>query len=221
MVVKIIEIIFNLLYSVKKGGIAIMSKYFKYYPSSPEEALIHEAAEAAKCFYGLTDANQYFTALCDSNPGFVQLGSNVYRYKDYYINIGKRFLMAGHGRIIMDLAEQELSCLPQGVAVIWLDNDEDMVLITRIKGSEGHRLVPYSEYTTMLSEQARKNLLSDVDRLLEKNQALISVTKNKNSWHVIEGKDRIILSRCELAYASDEAKPAFRRRVLEALDLQE
>lgn len=198
-----------------------MGKSLKCHQSYQEDALIFNVVEAAKSFFGLTEANLYFTTLCDHKPEFVQLGNNVYRYKDYYIQVGKRFLMAGHGQCIMNLARLELSCLPQGIALIWLDNDEDMVFITRIRGSEGHRLVPYSEYPTALSVLARQQLLADVDRLLAENHAVLAVTERKESWHILEGEDRIIFSYCELAFVPDKAKPAYRGRVLEALGLNE
>ncbi len=198
-----------------------MSKYEKCHPSYSEDALIYEAVEAAKGFDRLADANLYFKALCDSMPKFVQLSNNVYRYKDYFIQVGKRFLMAGHGSSLMSLSGMELSFLPQGIAVIWLDNDEDMVLITRIKGSEAHRLLPYSGPVSALSVQARQRLLADADRLLEDNRAVLAVTKEKDSWNLLEGEERIVFSRCELAFVPDGAKAAYRSRVLEALQLDE
>lgn len=194
-----------------------MSKYLKLHPSYQEDPLIFEIVEAAKSFYGMTDANLYFGALCDSRPEFVCLSNNVYRFKDYYIQVGKRLFMAGHGNCLMGLSRLELSCLPQGIGLIWLDNNEDMVLITRIPGSEGHRLAPYSG----LSPQMKQRLLGDVDRLLEENYALLTVTEGKDSWHVLEGQDRIIFSHCDTAFVPDGAKPAYRCRVLDALDLHE
>ena len=183
--------------------------------------MLFEAVEAAKGFDGLSDANEYFTALCESEPNFVKLGNNVYRYKDYYIQVGKRFLMAGHGRALMGLAGLELSCLPQGIAVIWLDNDEDMVLITRIKGSEGHRLLPYDGHVSGLPVEARRRLLADADRLLEGNQAVSAIAGGIDSWNLLEGEERIVLSRCEIAFVPDGAKAAYRSRVLKALELDE
>ena len=121
----------------------------------------------------------------------------------------------------MGLNRLELSCLPQGIALIWLDNGEDMVLITRIKGSEGHRLIPYSEYGTGLSVQTRKNLLADVERLMDANYALLAVTEDKNTWYIIEDEESVIFPYCKTAFVPDNAKPAYRRRVLEALDLHE
>ena len=120
-----------------------------------------------------------------------------------------------------DLNRLELSCLPQGIALIWLDNNEDMVLITRIRGSNEHRLVPYCEYRPGLSVQARKKLLADVDRLLDENYALLAVAKDKDAWYILEGEERILFSYCETAFVPDNAKPAYRRRVLEALGLPE
>ena len=198
-----------------------MSELFKHHPAHREDPLIFEAVEAGKLFHGMTDANQYFRALCDSEPEFVQLVNNVYHYKDYYINVGKRFLMAGHGNCLMGLNGLELSCLPQGIALIWLDNKEDMVMITRIRGSHGRRLIPYREHGMGLSAQTRKNLLADVTRLLDENRALLAVTKDKDTWYILEGGERILFSCCEIAFVPDNAKAAYRSRVLEALDVHE
>ncbi len=183
--------------------------------------MIYQAAEAAKGFYGLTDANQYFAGMCERNRDFAQLGNNVFRYKDYFIQVGKRFLMAGHGRALMSMAEKELSFLPQGIAVIWLDNDEDMVLITRVKGSEGHRLLPFEGPVSTLPEHTRQRILADVDRLLEENSAISAVAEGKDWWNVIEGEGSIIFSRCEIAFVPDAAKAVYRSRVLRTLELDE
>lgn len=51
--------------------------------------------------------------------------------------------------------------------------------------------------------------------------ALTAVTAGKDAWYVIEGEDRIIFSRCEIASVPEGAKSAYRRRVLEAPDLCE
>ncbi len=180
--------------------------------------MICNAMEVAKKFNGLTDANQYFAKLCENVPGFVKLGNNVYHYKDYFINLGKRFTMAGHAQCLMGVTRLNLSCLPEGVACIWFDNDEDMVLFTRIKGSENRRLIPYSDVLGVSSE-AKQNLLADAERLMEENYAVLAITEGKDSWYVVEGEGRIIFSYCDLAFVSDEAKPAYRKRVIEALGL--
>ena len=123
---------------------------------------------------------------------------------------------------LFGFAEQkELSCLPQAIAVIWLDNNEDMVLITRVKGSEGRRLLPYEGPVSALPVQARQRILADVDRLLEENSAISAVAEGKDWWNVIEGEGSIIFSRCEIAFVPDAAKAAYRSRVLKMLELDE
>jgi len=47
------------------------------------------------------------------HPSFVRLTSNVYRYQDDYINVGKCWLMAGHATCLMGLARLRLFCLPK------------------------------------------------------------------------------------------------------------
>ena len=199
-----------------------MSKYIKCHPSFSEDSLICEAVRAAEQFDGLTEANRYFASLCSREPKFVKLSNNVYHYKDYYINAGKRFLMAGHGQSLMGLTgRMELSCLPQGIAVIWLNNGQDMVLVTRVAGSEAHRLLPYTEPVSALPVQTRQRLLADVDRMLEQGCTLRAVQDPQNTWHILEGEDRIIFSRCVLVTVPEEAKAIYRSRVLEALWLEE
>ena len=186
--------------------------------SYQDDDLISGAVQASKNFNDITDANRYFMSLCEKTAGFVKIENNVYRYKDYFINAGKRFAMAVHADCIMKLAGMELSCIPEGVAYVWLDNDHDMVLFTRIKGSEARRLIPYNE-AVGVSEKARRRLLEDTERLMEKNYAILAVTEGKDSWYVIEGEDRIIFSQCSLAFVSDAAKAAYRKRVAETLGL--
>lgn len=95
-----------------------MSRYLKCHPSYQEDVLIAQAIEDANAFYALTDTNLYFRNLCACHPEFVQLSSNVYHYKDYYIQSGKRILMAVHSQCLMNFADLELSCLPQGIALV-------------------------------------------------------------------------------------------------------
>ena len=197
-----------------------MSIRFVIQPTYQDDDLMCASVEATKGFGGLTDANQYFSDLCQSVPGFVKLENNAYHYKDYYINVGKRFLMAGHADCLMKLSHFELSCLPECIAYIWLDNDEDMVLFTRVKGSGDHRLMACS-CPSQMPEQARRKLLADADRLMKENYAVLALTEEPNSWNYLEGEDRIIFSNCALAYVSDQARAAYRKRVLEKLDLKE
>lgn len=195
-----------------------MSIKVKCNPNYREDNLIFEAVEASNSFENITEANRYFMSLCENVTGFVKLENNVYRYKDYFINIGIRFTMAAHAENVLNLARLELSCIPEGVAYIWLDNDHDMVLFTRIQGSEDRRLIPYSD-VAKVSAEAKQMLLADVERIMEENYAVLAVTEGKGAWHVIEVENRIVLSHCSLAFVSEAAKPAYRKRVLEALDL--
>jgi len=197
-----------------------MSRRFEALPVYKDDELICSSVEAAKSFYGLADANLYFASLCQSNPDFAGPANNVYHYKDYYINVGKRFAMAGHADCLMKLSHFELSCVPECIAYIWLDNDEDMVLFTRVKRSGDHRLMACS-CPSQMPEQARRKLLADADRLMKENYAVLALTEEPNSWHFLEGEDRIIFSNCALAYVSDQARAAYRKRVLEKLDLKE
>lgn len=183
-----------------------------------EDEVVLNTVEAAKEFAGLTEANQYLGQLCESVSGFAKQGNNVYSYKDFRINVGKRVFMAYHADGLRAVADLELSCLPELAAYIWMDNGEDMVLITRVKGSDGQRLVPCGTVNT-LSETVRRRLLDDAERLMEKGYAVAALTGDSSAWYVLEDRSAVIFSRCELACVTDEAKPAYRRRVLDILGL--
>ena len=87
-----------------------------------------------------------------------------------------------------------------------------MVLVTRIKGSSGSRLMPCSE-AGILTESAICRLLADIERLLKSNCTVSEITEERDCWYFIENTDRVIISRCSLTYVPDEAKTAYLCRV--------
>lgn len=185
---------------------------------SREDAVIRNAVEAADGFNDLSQANRYFLQLCESISGFSKLDNNVYHYKEFYINVGKRVFMARHAEGLRVVADFELSCIPELMAYIWLNNGEDMVLITRVKGSEGQRLCP-CEDKKRLPETVRCRLLGDADRLMEKGYAIAALTDVCSVWYYVENSGKVIFSNCELAYVSEKAKSAYRKKVLNVLGL--
>jgi len=195
-----------------------MSKKIVWRQVSQENTVIKDAVEALKDVDNLMEANRYFCELCESISGFEKLSNNVYRYRDFFINVGKRVFMAAHADGLRIVADLGLSCLPELAAYIWLDNGEDMVLITRIKDSCGQRILPFEgEY--QLSEIVRKDIFDDAERLMEKGYTVASLINDRSDWYILEDYSAVIFSNCELVYVSDKAKPVFRKRVLEELGL--
>ena len=195
-----------------------MSKKIVWRQVSQENTVIKDAVEALKDVDNLMEANRYFCELCESISGFEKLSNNVYRYRDFFINVGKRVFMAAHADGLRIVADLGLSCLPELAAYIWLDNGEDMVLITRIKDSCGQRILPFEgEY--QLSEIVRKDIFDDAERLMEKGYTVSSLINDRSDWYMLEDHSAVIFSNCELVYVSDEAKPALRRRLLAELGL--
>ncbi len=185
--------------------------------------MIGAAVEDAREFGGLADANIYLDNLCRTVPGFLKQANNVYRYKDYFINVGVRFLMAGHATNLMTIADWNLSCAPEGIAEVWLNNDHDMVLVTRIKCSENRRIIPFSatKPDKEVHHQAKLRLLEDVDRLAERGYACSAVTENPKSWYFLEGDNRIIISDWKLAWLPEKAREVYRNRVIKILGTEE
>lgn len=185
---------------------------------SQENTVIKDAVEALKGIDNLMEANRYFCELCESVSGFEKLSSNRYRYRDFFFNVGKRVFMAAHADGLRIVADLGLSCLPELAAYIWPDNDEDMVLITRIKDSCGQRILPF-EGDHWLTEAVRQEILADAERLMEKGYTVASLINDRSDWYILEDRSAVIFSNCELVYVPDNAKPAFRNRVLEGLGL--
>ncbi len=203
-----------------------MSLKFDFNERHCGDKLIFSAIEAVKDFSGITQANRYLEKLAEEYAEFVRLNSNVYRYKDYWLNVGKRIFMAAHADAVMSISgwDKIPSCAPIGVVNIWLDNGEDMLLITRIPGSENRLIKPYSELDTSdLRDmtEAKRCLLADADLLMEHNYACIAITEGTASWYIIDKEQHIIISDWQLAFLPDAAKPAYRRRVLSILEINE
>ena len=126
--------------------------------------------------------------------------------------------------MVMRLAQWELSCAPVGVAEIWLDNDSDMLLITRIPGSKGRRLVPCSQLGAFGSDvptEAKRQLMRDVDRLMEHDLACSAITEQFDAWYILEDEPRIIIANWQLAHLPQAAKSAYRSRVVKLLGIDE
>ncbi len=195
-----------------------MSKKIVWRQISRENTVIKDVVEALKDTDNLMEANRYFCELCESVSGFEKLSSNVYRYKDFFINIGKRVFMAVHAEGLRIVADLGLSCLPELAAYVWLDNDEDMVLITRVKDSFGQHILPFKgEY--QLTDALRQELLADADRLMESGYTVASLIGDRSDWYILEDCSAVIFSNCKLVDVPQKAKPAFRMRLLEELCL--
>lgn len=107
--------------------------------------IIKELYDSEKIDLG--DATANLTKLCEGNPEFEKVDFNLYRYKDYLINIQLHWQIFMQAVTLDRLKDHELTCMPKLIAFRYPENrrkgiDYDL-LITKISGIEQSWPLPF------------------------------------------------------------------------------
>ena len=155
--------------------------------------LISSIANKIKDCETLVEANKFFDSCIQSIPAFEKIDNNVYKYKDYFFNIGKHFQLSSHAYNLKEIRNLNLSSAPEVIAYADLKNELDSVLITRIKGAENKMPVQYSSEKLNVSEDAKRKLIEDIDKLAKTNNVNLGIL-DMNNWFFIPSINRILIS---------------------------
>ena len=188
-------------------------------PVKMDNELIIKLADQISSFENLNQANTACDSIAKNNPSFEKISNNIYKCEDYYVNIGKKFLMTAHAMGLKNVAKLDLNCAPELIAYSDLKNNEDCILITRVKGTETSELIPYEQASSTISLEAKQKLLADVEKLAEKNLANTAFYDYSN-WYYLPNEDKIVISNwSQLAFVPENAKPAYRKQISEMCGL--
>jgi len=179
-----------------------------------QDRLIAGISEKIQSFESLKDSVSYFERLVKENPDFQKLSGNVYKYKDYFINLGKRFNLTSHAIELQELRELELSSTPEIIAYSDLKNNTDCILITKIKDCFKSVPVPYREMQKDVTVEAKRKLIEDFEVLADRNIAANTML-DKENWYVVpETGDIVITDWSDCVSFGDESAKAFFRNKL-------
>ena len=188
-------------------------------PIQMDNELIIKLADDISSFENLNQANSVCSSIAKDNPSFEKISNNIFKCEDCYVNIGKKFLMTAHASGLKNVTGLGLDCAPELIAYSDLKNNEDCVLITRIKGTDTSALIPYEQASSTISVEAKQKLLADVEKLAEKNLANTAFYDYRN-WYYLPNEDKIVISNwSQLAFVPENAKPAYGKQISEMCGL--
>lgn len=184
------------------------------------DTLIVKCADKINELSNNKEANAFFENIAKENPQFKHLANNVYQYKDYFINVGKQFLMMNHAIGLKRVNDYELTSAPKLIVYSDLKSNGDCVLITKIKDSENNPPIPYKLNSSNISLSSKKNLMNDVELLAKEGIANVGID-DINNWHIVPKSGNIIISDWSTlaSFEDDEAKIAYKNRIRKMLDL--
>lgn len=169
--------------------------------------------------YSLKECYEYIDEMVEKQEGFKELDLNLFKYKDIFIRTGKIFGIVNTADCIENILKYKLSTAPEFIKAIRLKNNDDMVLITRVQGSENFEFKRYLDEKNVLSEEERIKVIEDFDKLAEHNLYNPSMTEDLNYWFVLGNKIYIDKWVGLLSFESDVDKQEKRKVLLEMCDL--
>ena len=184
------------------------------------DGLIVKISDAIRNLEDLASSNKFFENIVKDNKDFIKIDNNVYKYNDYFINIGKKFKLNPHAHRLEEIREYKLSSAPEIIAYSDFKNNMDCVLITRIKNSKTSVPVPYEEVQADVTLEAKNKFLQDFDKLARDNIAVDNML-NKRNWYVVPETGDIILSNwSDFSKFGDEvSKSIFKNKLRELCGL--
>ncbi len=182
--------------------------------------LIVKISDAIRNLEDLSSSNKFFENIVKDNKDFIKVDNNVYRYKDYFINIGKKFKLNTHAHRLEEIREYQLSSAPEIIAYSDLKNNMDCVLVTRIKNCKTSTPVPYEEVQADVTLEAKNKFLRDFDKLA-KDDIAVDTMLDKRNWYVVPDTGEIILSNWSdfSKFGDDISKSVFKNKLRELCGL--
>ena len=147
-----------------------------------------------KCCSSMSDAFKVIQQNQDAYHTFKRGNlANIYRYKDYYINLGAQHVQKGIADNLQKVAELNLSCAPKIIAYVPFKNNYDSVLIMQVPETEDKQLHTYYSKRKDISANVRLKFMSDFEEMLKHgiyNPAIINSTRN---WLVLPSLDSMYI----------------------------
>ena len=186
---------------------------------APDKLLV-QISEHIRNLDDVASSNRYFEGITKENPEFTKIGNNVYKYKDYFVNIGKKFKLNTHAHRLEELREYNISSAPEIIAYSDLKNNLDCVLITKIKNCKTSAPIPYEEVQADVTLEAKNKFMEDFEKLAKNNIAVENML-NKNNWYVVPDTGEIVLSNWAdfSKFGDDFSKSTFRNKLREMCGL--
>lgn len=178
------------------------------------EPFISECINELKKCNDLKEVALYLENIGKDNNKINKLSNTVFKYKDYYINIGKKFILSKQAFGLMQYKDMNMSCMPSFVDYIECKNKKDCVLITKILDTSDDLPVPYIENNSTVTLEAKQEFMQDINKMLEKGLTNRQID-DMNNWFIVPKTGKILISDwSELAgFINDTAKNAYKKRI--------
>lgn len=170
-------------------------------------------------FESLKECYEYIDEIIEKQSHFTELDLNLFKYKDVFIRTGKIFGIVNTADCIENVAKYNLFTAPEFIKSIRLKNNDDMVLITKVNGSESSEFKRYLDVKDDLSKEAREKVIKDFDKLANNNLYNSSMTDDLNYWFVIANEVYIDKWSGLSNFESESDKIEKRKVLLEMCDL--
>ncbi len=181
------------------------------------DKVVLQLIDELKNLNSLNECYEVIDKYCDTVDGFEDLDLNLFRYKDIYIRSGKIFNLEPQKQIFEKLSEFNLYTAPEFVAYIRLENNEDMILITRIQNSQNSSIEPYINERKNVTTDAKQELIHDFDELAKKN-IYNPIINSAKEWFVISTTKKLYIDNwIQLKTFTDNNEKAEKRSSLLSL----
>lgn len=131
---------------------------------------------------------------CAENTDFEEKDLNLFKYKNIFIRTGKSINMEYNSQIIESLKKFNLSCAPEFVESIKL-NDEDMILLTRVDGIENDDFEYYMPISDTITKENKQKLAKDFETLAKKDLYNPVMVDSAREWFVIPKTKTIYIDK--------------------------
>ena len=184
------------------------------------DTLIEKCAIDISDFADIEEAFKYFSNLSKENSLCKQISPTSFQYKDYFIDLGAKFVLTPHAIGLEKVQGYNLSCAPKLIAYSDTKNNKSCTLITKIPGCSNSNPTPYKNVSSQVSIGAKRNFLNDLKTLAQNNIVNIS-TEDINNWYTTPETGCIIISNWSdfASFRDEKAKNIYLKRMSENLGL--
>lgn len=184
------------------------------------DAVIEQLIQKSETFDSFLDANSYLDGLQQNNPNIIKLDANEYKYKDYYINTGIKFINDQNVKGIKIANKLNLSCAPKLIDYIITKNGKNCILITQLEGTEKDNVLPYNECKQDVTLEAKNKFMEDIDHFMRIGYINKAIESSKN-WFVVPATKRIVLGNWSefVSLKNEENKVQYRKDITDTLGL--
>src|SRR5574344_1088475 len=165
---------------------AILDNTNKKMPTALDE-IINKISKCAR----EEDSDMLLDDISKNNKNFKQLSTNLYKYKDYYVEGLYKRDANKRCDILKKLQDANINIAPK--LVNKAEKQSTMYLISNVPGTENGDLIPYQDGYKLLSDKAKKSAYKDVQKMLKLGINNNAMSRGTSSWFVTPQNSRVVI----------------------------